>query len=77
MKQIPELTASPTFTDTFSWSATIKPTRFSFTVLKQKAVEQISCHRCLLLSGAATLLISGLFLAGSYLFFIQLAKYGW
>lgn len=45
--------------------------------LREKISDRMGEPTDLLKTGAATLLISCLFLAGSYIFLTQLAKYGW
>ena len=77
MKQAQELTSLAIFSASTTWQRQRRPAREITARLKQKAAELLCMHRPLLLSVAATLAISMLFLACSYLFFTQLANYGW
>jgi hypothetical protein len=77
MKQAHNLTAGTIISGTFCWSSIIKPTRISFRGLKEKINERATHYRSLFITLATIALIGGLFLSGSYLFFIQLAKHGW
>lgn len=75
MKQAHELTAQPDFADMSSWLAG-NPKIFR-TVLKKLRSAKLKESRRLIQSGTAALAVALLFLAGSYLFLVQLAEYGW
>ena len=77
MKQAHNLTAGTIISGTFGWSSIIKPTRISFRGLKDKISERANHYRSLFFTLVTIALIGGLFLSGSYLFLIQLAKHGW
>ena len=77
MKQANEMTAHPILTDAFSWSGKFKFSRKRTTKLQQRITNTLVNQAKYLVSIGMVLLIGGLFLAGSYLFFVQLAKYGW
>jgi len=77
MKQAHNLTAGTIISGTFGWSSIIKPTRISFRGLREKIIERANHYRSLFFTLITIVLIGGLFLSGSYLFFIQLAKHGW
>ncbi len=77
MKQVHNLSAGTIISDTFCWASIIRPIRTSSKVLIKQLAECISNCRSHVFSLAATLLIGGLFLSGSYLFLLQLAKHGW
>lgn len=80
MKQTYELTPQPVFAELISWVARKEVAQAHLGNLKEfiaRRAARLPNRRQLLLTGAATLFLSGLFLAGSYLFFSQLATYGW
>ena len=77
MKQTYELTAQPIFTGLLSWVVKKEDAEAFLRILKHKIRARLPGHRQILITGAATLFLSCLFLGGSYLFFTQLAAYGW
>ncbi|MGI9568916.1 MAG: hypothetical protein ACR2PH_04070 [Desulfobulbia bacterium] len=77
MKQTCDLPAPTLFSGRFNWFAKDSNPHHYWAWLRAKVSEQIPERKQLLQTGAATLLISCLFLAGSYMFLAQLAEYGW
>lgn len=77
MKQTYELTAQPIFTELLSGVVKKEDSGATLIGLKQKIIAGLPSRRQILITGTATLFLSCLFLAGSYLFFTQLAAYGW
>ena len=77
MKQTYDLTRPTLLSEISGLAARGTSSLDSLARLGRKVIEWIPERRQLLKTGGATLLISCLFLAGSYLFLIQLAKYGW
>ncbi len=77
MKQTLEMTAQPIFAELLSRVLGRENTATLANILKKRIRTGLPGCREILLTGAATLFLSCLFLAGSYLFFTQLATYGW
>ena len=77
MKQTLELTAQPVLNELLSGLVKKGDSAALLTSLVHKIRARLPGGRSLLVTGAATLFISCLFLAGSYLFFSQLAANGW
>ncbi len=77
MKQAHNLGAGTIISETLCWTSIIRPIRISLKVLRKQMADCISHYRSHVFSLAATLLIGALFLSGSYLFLLQLAKHGW
>ena len=77
MKQTYELTAQPIFTELLAWMVRKEDAGPVARWLRQKIKSRFPGLVHVLITGAATLFLGGLFLAGSYLFFTQLATYGW
>ncbi len=77
MKQAQNLTAGTIIGGTFCWSSLIRPVSISYKNFRDKIIGRLPDLRSLLFSVAMILMIGGVFLTGSYLFLVQLAKYGW
>jgi len=77
MKQAPDLTINSIFSETFNCLEKRKNIRTSFGIIRKKVASRLSHHRHLFWSTAMIALVGVLFLTSSYLFFIQLATYGW
>jgi len=77
MKQTYDMTAQPGLSERLSWVMKKEDAEALAKRLKRKISTALPRLRQLLITGAATLFLSCLFLAGSYLFFSQLAAYGW
>ena len=77
MKQANQLTAAPMLTDAFSWADKVRFSREYGKNLKQRIALKLGDYKQRLYSLCLVVAVGGVFLAGSYLFFIQLARYGW
>lgn len=77
MKQTLEMTAQPVFTELLSRLVGRENSVTLVRNLKKRISNGLPGRRELLFTGGATIFLSCLFLAGSYLFFTQLAAYGW
>ena len=77
MKQTLEMTAQPIFAELSSRLVRAENGGTLAKDLKKRIREGLPGRRDLLITGGATLFLSCLFLAGSYLFLTQLASYGW
>lgn len=77
MKQTYELTAQPIFTELLAWMVKKEVAGPAARRLREKIGSRFPGLVHVLVTGAATLFLGCLFLAGSYLFFTQLATYGW
>lgn len=77
MKQTYDLTGPTLLSEISGLSARGTSLLDSLAALGRKAIDRIPERGHLLKTGGATLLISCLFLACSYLFLTQLATYGW
>ncbi len=71
MKQAQNLTAGTIIPGNLCWLSTIRPVRIP------KIIGYLSQYRALIFTLATILLISAIFLSGSYLFFVQLSTHGW
>lgn len=77
MKQAQDLTAGTIISETVCWSSITKPVRITLKDIKEKIAERLSNCRSLIFTLVTILLYGGLFMSGSYLFLVQLAKHGW
>ena len=77
MKQTCDLPAPTLLSGRIPWLSKGIGLHGYWTWLREKISERMEKPAHLLKTGAATLLISCLFLAGSYMFLAQLAEYGW
>ncbi len=77
MKQVHNLSAGTIISDAPCPTSIIRPIQISLRVLKKQVAEYLGNYRTHFFSLAAALLIGALFLSGSYLFLLQLAKHGW
>lgn len=77
MKQTCDMPAPTLFSGRFTWLIKEIGPHHYWAWLKEKIAERVPARKQLIKTGAATLLISCLFLAGSYLFLAQLAEHGW
>ena len=77
MKQVHNLSAGTIISETLYPTSILRPIRISLKVLKKQITEYLDTYRAQLFSLAAALLVGALFLSGSYLFLVQLAKHGW
>ena len=77
MKQADQLTVPPMLTDAFSWADKVRISRDCGKSVRRRIVEKFESYRQRIYSLGLVIAIGGVFLAGSYLFFVQLARYGW
>ena len=77
MKQADQLTADPMLTDAFSWEHKVRFSREYSKSVKQRIIDKFECYRHRFCSVCLVMAVGGVFLAGSYFFFVQLARYGW
>jgi len=77
MKQAQNLTAGTIISETVCWSSITRPVRVTLDGVKGKIVERLRNCRSVIFTLVTILLYGGLFMSGSYLFLVQLAKHGW
>ena len=77
MKQADQLTVNPMLTDAFSWTDKVRISREYGKSIRRRIAEKFECYRQRFYSLCLVMAVGGVFLAGSYLFFVQLARYGW
>lgn len=77
MKQAHHLTVGHIISGSLCWNTIVKPARISLQGVKHKIVERIDHYRSIFTLLATIFFIGVLFLAGSYLFLMQLAQHGW
>lgn len=77
MKQTCDLPGPTLFSERFIWFIKESSPNHYWARLRGKITEWIPDRNQLIKTGAAVVLISCLFLAGSYMFLTQLATYGW
>jgi len=71
MKQAQNLTAGTIIPGNLCYSSIVRPVRIA------KIIELLDRCRALISSLGLILLISAIFLSGSYLFLVQLSMHGW
>ena len=77
MKQADQLAVPPMLTDAFSWADKVRFSREYGKSVRRRITEKFEGYRQRFYSLCLVMAVGGVFLAGSYLFFIQLARYGW
>ena len=77
MKQTINLTVGAIISESDCWSPLTKPWITRVKKILDYGVAYLKGVRSTIYTGLAILLVIGVFTSGSYLFFLQLARYGW
>ena len=77
MKQTINLTVGAVISESECWSPLTKPRLTRVKKILEIGVEYLKGFRATIYNGLAILLVTVVFLSGSYLFLLQLARHGW